>query len=94
MYKETIAGKTKAGKELAYRVMDGDALYSIYFKGGGQVPECLGGRWNDTRQIENAIVCYINKDKLCDADQKKKDYKKSIAASKKRPNKLKHKEKT
>lgn len=91
MYKETIVGKTKTGKELAYRVLDGDALYSIYFKGGGQLPSCLSGKWNDTRQIENAIVCYINKDKLCDADQEKKDYKKSISASKKRPNKLKHK---
>ena len=92
MYKETIVGKMKSGKELAYRVMDGDALYSIYFKGGGQVPECLSGQWNDTRQIVNAITCYINKDKLCAPDQAKKDYKKSIAASKKRPNKLKHKE--
>ena len=93
MYKETIVGKVKSGKELAYRVTDGDALYSIYFKGGGQVPECLSGRWNDTRQIELAIICYINKDKLCAPDQEKKDYKKSIAASKKRTNKLKHKEK-
>jgi len=94
MYKETIVGKLKSGKEIAYRVKQGDALYSIYLKGGGPVPDCLSGKWNDTRQIVNAINCYINKDTLCEPDQIKKDYKKSVAASKKRPNKLKHKEKT
>ena len=93
MYKETIVGKIKSGKELAYRVKDGDALYSIYFKGGGPVPECLSGQWNDPRQIVQAITTYINKDTLCKPDQEKKDYKKRTLAAKKRPNKLKHKEK-
>jgi len=92
MYKETIVGQTKAGKKLAYSVKAGDALYTIHFTTGGQVPQALSGQWNDTRQIVNAITCYLNRDKLCDADQEKKDYKKSISASKKRPNKLKHKE--
>ena len=94
MYKETIVGKLKSGKELAYRVKDGDSLYSIYYKGGGPVPAELSGSWNDTRQIENAINCYINKDLLCPTEQVKKDYKKNVNAAKKRPNKLKHKEKT
>ena len=91
MYKETVVGKTKDGKELAYRVMDGDALYSIYYKKGGQLPECLSGAWNDPRQIENAIISYVNRYKLSEPDQAKKDYKKNISDSKKRPNKLKHK---
>ena len=91
MYKETIVGKTKAGKELAYSVKTNNALYTIHFTTGGQLPPTLEGYWNDTRQIENAINTYLNKDKLCKQDQEKKDYKKSIAASKKRPNKLKHK---
>jgi hypothetical protein len=94
MYKETIVGKLKSGKEIAYRVKQGDALYSIYMKGGGPVPDCLSGKWNDTRQIVNAITCYINKDKLCPVDEEKKQYKKRTAAAKARPNKLKHKEKT
>ena len=93
MYKETIVGKIKSGKELAYRVKDGDALYSIYFKGGGPVPAELSGSWNDTRQIVNAITAYINKDTLCEPDQAKKDYRKRTLAAKNRPNKLKHKEK-
>ena len=93
MYKETIVGKTKAGKELAYSVKPNHSLYTIHFTTGGQLPSSLQGDWNDPRQIVNAITSYLHKDKLCDADQEKKDYKKSISASKKRPNKLKHKEK-
>ena len=91
MYKETIVGKTKDGKELAYRVMDGDALYSIYFKKGGQVPKALSGHWNDTRQIENAITCYLNRDLLCPEDQAKKQLKTNLSDSKKRPSRLKAK---
>ena len=89
MYKEQIVGKTKTGKALAYRVKDGDPLYSIYFVGGGQLPSCLAGMWNDTRQIEAAITSYINKDKLCEPDQKEKDLKDNLKESKKRPSKLK-----
>ena len=91
MYKETIVGKVKSGGTLAYRVMDGDALYSIYFKGGGQVPKELSGHWNDERQIVNAINVYINKNKLCEPDQKKKEYRQSVNAAKNRPSKLKQK---
>lgn len=93
MYKEIIVGQTKAGKKLAYSVKPNDALYTIHFTTGGQVPEVLSGMWNDQRQIVNAITAYLNRDTLCEPDQIKKDYKKSIAASKRRPNKLKHKEK-
>ena len=93
MYKETIVGKTKAGKELAYSVKPNKSLYTIHFTTGGQLPSELEGYWNDTRQIVNAITCYLNKDTLCPADQEKKDYKKSIADSKKRPSRLKQKEK-
>jgi hypothetical protein len=93
MYKEIVVGKTKSGNELAYRVKDGDALYSIYYKGGGPVPAELSGAWNDTRQIEQAITTYINKDKLCPADQEKKDYRQRTLAAKKRPSKLKLREK-
>jgi hypothetical protein len=91
MYKETIVGKTKAGKKLAYSVKPNESLYTIHFTTGGQIPESLSGYWNDQRQIVQAITTYLNKDKLCKPDQEKKDYKKSIAESKKRPNKLKHK---
>jgi hypothetical protein len=92
MYKETIVGKTKAGKEIAYSVKPNHSLYTIHFTTGGQIPEVLSGYWNDKRQIVQAITSYLNKDKLCKPDQEKKDYKKSISESKKRPNKLKHKE--
>ena len=91
MSKETIVGQTKAGKKLAYSVKPNDALWTIHFTTGGQLPEGLGGMWNDERQIVNAITTYLNKDKLCGPDQAKKDYKKSISDSKKRPNTLKHK---
>ena len=92
MYKEKIVGKNREGKTLAYRVKDGDPLYTIYYTGGGQVPSCLEGMWNDTRQIEAAITGYINRDKLCESDQLKKDLKDNLKASKKRPSKLKLKE--
>mgnify|MGYP005828485451 CR=1 FL=1 len=93
MYRETVVGNLKSGAAIAYRVKDGDALYSIYIKGGGQVPSVLSGFWNDTRQIENAINSYINKDKLCKQDQDKKDFRANVNAAKRRPNKLKQKKK-
>ena len=93
MPREIIVGKTKAGKKIAYSVKPNQALYTIHFTTGGQLPDELSGQWNCTRQIENAINSYLNKDKLCAPDQAKKDYKRSISAAKKRPNKLKHKEK-
>ena len=93
MYKETIVGKTKAGKELAYSVKPNKSLYTIHFTTGGQLPSSLEGYWNDTRQIVSAITTYLNKEKLCEPDQAKKDYKKSISDSKKRPSRLKQKEK-
>ncbi len=93
MYKETTMGTNREGSTLAYRVKEGDPLYTIYFKGGGQIPECLSGMWNDVRQIEAAITGYLNRDKLCAPDQVKKDYKDSVNASKRRPSKLKQKQK-
>jgi len=89
MSKEIVVGKTKANKKLAYRVKEGDALYTIYFVGGGNLPDCLGGLWTDSMQIENAINSYINREKLCKPDQDKKDYKANVRAAKNRPSKLK-----
>lgn len=90
MSKETIVGKTKKGKEIGFRVKKGDALYTIYFAGGGALPEELTGMWTDARQCEIAISNYLNKDTLLPADQEKKDYKKRVSASKRRPSKLNH----
>jgi len=59
MYDEQIAGKTKAGKKVAFRVPEGKALYEIYFVGGGQVPHALKGSWTDARQIKNAVAAYL-----------------------------------
>ena len=61
MYKETIVGKTKQGKEIAYRVKEGDALYSIYYKHGGQMPSVLTGMWSDPRQIVNVLLIKLLK---------------------------------
>tara|TARA_R110002096_G_scaffold163951_4_gene331559 strand:+ start:1053 stop:1343 length:291 start_codon:yes stop_codon:yes gene_type:complete len=91
MYKETIVGKTKQGKEIAYRVKEGDALYSIYYKHGGQMPSVLTGMWSDPRQIVNAITTYLNRELLCPADQAIKDKKKNLSDSKRRPSRLKAK---
>ena len=55
-----IVGKTKAGKELGYRVPEGKNLYEIAFKTGGEVPKALRGAWNDIRQMETAIKHYLN----------------------------------
>lgn len=90
MSRETIVGKTKKGKEIGFRVKEGDALYTIYFKTGGAIPDSLTGMWTDARQCEIAITNYLNKDKLCAPDQAKKDAKKNLAASKKRANTLNH----
>jgi len=88
-YDEVVFGKTKTGNKVAYKVKDGDALYSIYFKNGGETPDILKGMWTDVRQIENAITKYLNKDKLCKPDQIIADQKKNLKDSKKRPSKLK-----
>jgi len=55
-----VVGKTKAGKEIGYRVPDGKNLYEIAFKSGGEVPRKLHGGWNDIRQMEIAINRYID----------------------------------
>ncbi len=89
--KTTVVGKTKKGKNIGYGVRDGEALYSIYFPSGGEVPEQLTGMWTDERQIINAITTYINKDTFCKPDQEKKDYKKAVNAAKRRSSKLKQK---
>jgi hypothetical protein len=73
MYKQTVVGRTKAGKDIAYGVRDNESLYTIYFVKGGQVPKELSGSWNDTRQIVNAITSYFYTDKLCAPDQAKKE---------------------
>jgi len=54
-----VVGKTKAGKEIGYRVPDGKNLYEIAFKSGGELPAKLSGGWNDIRQMEIAIKHYI-----------------------------------
>ena len=54
-----IVGKTKAGKEIGYRVPTGKNLYEIAFKSGGEVPSKLQGGWNDIRQMTIAINHYI-----------------------------------
>jgi hypothetical protein len=92
MYKEKVVGTTKGGKTIAYRVHDGDALYSIYFPEGGETPDCLKGAWNDPRLIEIAITSYLNRNTLCEPMQAKKDFRKNIADAKKRPSRLKLKE--
>jgi hypothetical protein len=75
-------------KQLKYRVVEGEPLYSVYYEGGGQVPDSLTGMWTDERTLQNAIATYENKDKLCKPDQEKKDYRKNVLAAKKRPSKL------
>jgi hypothetical protein len=84
-----IVGKTKAGTKIGYRVKEGDALYTIYFEGGGQLPASLEGMWTDARQTVNAIITYLNKEKLCKPDAEKKRLKDNLRDSKKRPSKLK-----
>ncbi len=87
MYNQVVVGKTKAGKEVAYRVPQGESLYEIFFVGGGQLPAELTGSWTDARQIENTIKVYLSKEtrpeKVIDG----------LKAAKKRPNKLKPKDK-
>lgn len=91
MYKEKIVGKTKAGKEVAYRVKEGESLRTIYFVQGGQVPASLQGGWTDTRQIEQQIAVYLSQEEpLIPVEMKKeKEYKKAVLDAKKRPSKLK-----
>lgn len=60
---QKIAGKTKAGKTIAYRVPDGKSTYEVFFTNGGQVPSELSGAWTDPRQIQNAVNAYLFKDK-------------------------------
>ena len=63
MYNEVVVvGETKGGKQVAYRVPEGKSLYQVYLVGGGQLPPSLAGEWNDTRQIENAVKIYLQKD--------------------------------
>lgn len=57
-----VVGKTKAGKEIGYRVPEGTNLYQITFTSGGEVPKELQGGWNDIRQMEIAIKHYLAKD--------------------------------
>ena len=58
-----VAGKTKAGKTIAYRVPEGKSTYEVFFTNGGQVPSELSGAWTDPRQIQNAVNAYLFKDK-------------------------------
>ena len=89
MFEERIIGKIKSGKEFAYGLKKaGDPLCSIYFKGGGAVPEALGGFWNDLRKATKAVEQYINKETLTPKAQEVKEFKKGVAESKKRPSKL------
>lgn len=92
MHKEKVVGKTKSGKQIAYRVKEGEALRTIYFVGGGQLPPCLEGGWTDTRQIEQRITAYLNRDDeplVSPEVKQEKEYKKAVSAAKKRPSKLK-----
>lgn len=61
---QVVVGKTKAGKEIAYRVPENKALYEIYFVGGGKLPTALTGAWTDARQIESAIKSYLYSDSM------------------------------
>ena len=75
MYNEVvIVGKTTGGKQIAYRVPEGKSLYQVYLVGGGQLPPPLAGEWNDTRQIENAVKVYLQKD--LDSNKRKRKPKK------------------
>ena len=89
MSREKTVGKTKKGKEIGFRVKEGDALYSIYFVQGGALPDSLTGMYTDSRQCEIAISNYLNQGALLPEEQAKKEFKKSLAASKRRPSTLK-----
>lgn len=56
-----VVGKTKGGKELGYRVPEGEHLYEACFTSGGEVPKELQGRWNDIKQLTHKIEGYLNK---------------------------------
>ncbi len=85
MYDQKVVGKTKAGKQVAYRVPEGKSLYEIYFVGGGQVPRALQGSWTDSRQIESRVAAYLSQEAPKPIT--------GLQAAKRRPNKLKQKEK-
>jgi len=96
MYKETIVGKTRSGKEVAFRVKEGESLRTIYFVGGGQLPPSLQGKWTDERQIRAQVTAYLNKDNeplVAPEVKQAKEYKKAVSAAKKRTSKLKQPEK-
>ena len=93
MFKERIVGELKSGKEIAYGIQGNNPLCTMYMKGGGQLPSCLSGYWNDLDKATAAAHAYVEKDTLSKPDQKKKDFRDNVNAAKKRPSKLKHKEK-
>lgn len=59
--KISIVGKTKSGKEIGYRILEGETLYSVCFTSGGKIPDELGGHWNDLTQLRSAINNYLDK---------------------------------
>jgi len=91
-YDTIVVGKTKNKKEIAYRVKEGAALYTICFIGGGVVPSSLNGSYTDVGQVKQAIHTYLNRGQFLPEDKAEKDYKKSVNASKRRDNTLKVKE--
>ena len=64
-----VVGKTKAGKEIGYRMPEGKNLYEIAFKTGGEIPAKLKGSWNDIRAMKVAISNYV--ENLVDSKSKK-----------------------
>jgi len=72
-----VVGKTKAGKEIAYRVPEGKPLYEIFFTSGGQIPPALSGAWNDIRQIKAVVSNYLSREKDIKPAVKKQTIKKS-----------------
>ena len=91
MHKEKIVGTTVSGKKVAYKVLEGEALRTIYFVGGGKLPPCLEGKWSDVRQIEKVIEVYLSREEplISPELKKEKDHKKAVSAAKNRPSKLK-----
>lgn len=77
-----VVGKTKAGKEIAYRVPEGKPLYEIFFTSGGQIPQVLSGAWNDIRQIKSVVANYLAGEKDVKPVVKKEAVKKTTKKSK------------
>lgn len=55
---EKVEEKTKGGKEIQL-VTDCFANYSIQFSTGGQLPECLKGKFTSRTEAEKAIKGYL-----------------------------------